>query len=52
MATDPVCGMKVDETNPPASVKYAGKTVYFCSAECKDTFVKNPEAYAAQLAKA
>jgi YHS domain-containing protein len=52
MATDPVCGLKVDEKNAPASATYAGKPVYFCSNECKEMFLKNPEAYAAQLAKA
>jgi Cu+-exporting ATPase len=51
MTTDPVCGMKVDEKTAPASTTYAGKTVYFCSTQCKDKFIQNPEEYAAQMAK-
>jgi YHS domain-containing protein len=51
MSTDPVCGMTVDEKAAPASTKYAGKTIYFCSKECKDQFNQNPEAYAAETAK-
>ena len=45
MATDPVCGMKVDDKNAPAKATYAGTTYYFCSNECKDTFNANPEKY-------
>jgi len=45
MATDPVCGMKVDEKNPPAKATYAGTTYYFCSDECKNEFNANPEKY-------
>ena len=52
MSTDPVCGMKVDEKTAAASTKYAGKTIYFCSTQCKDQFLQNPEVYAAQTAKA
>ena len=51
MSTDPVCGMTVDDKTAPASAKYAGKTIYFCSKECKDQFNQNPEAYAAETAK-
>jgi len=45
MARDPVCGMEVDEKNPPATSTYGGKTYYFCSAGCKATFERNPEKY-------
>jgi len=41
MATDPVCGMAVDEKKAKAKNLFAtkgGKTVYFCSAQCKDKF--------------
>jgi Cu+-exporting ATPase len=46
MATDPVCGMKVDEKSAPAKATYSGMTYYFCSNECKDKFNANPEKYA------
>lgn len=47
MATDPVCGMRVDEKTAEQS-KYAGKTFYFCSKSCKEEFDANPEQYAQQ----
>ncbi len=38
LATDPICGMKVDpETAAHKSVK-DGRTIYFCSAGCKKKF--------------
>jgi len=42
---DPVCGMTVDPAKAPKST-YAGKTYYFCSADDKAKFDKNPKAYA------
>jgi YHS domain-containing protein len=45
MAIDPVCGMEVDETNPPATSEYQGKTYYFCSPGCKADFDKDPQQY-------
>lgn len=41
---DPVCGMKVDPKTA-TSATYNGKTYYFCSAEDKAKFEKNPETY-------
>lgn len=46
MATDPVCGMQVDEKNAGATATYNGQTYYFCSAGCKADFENNPEKYA------
>lgn len=43
--TDPVCGMTVDPAKAPKST-YAGKTYYFCSAEDKAKFDKDPKTYA------
>lgn len=43
--TDPVCGMKIDPATAAAKSVYAGKTYYFCSADEKAKFDKNPEAY-------
>lgn len=45
MAKDPVCGMEVDEKNPPAISEYKGKKYYFCNKACKIEFDKNPEKY-------
>ncbi len=47
MAKDVVCGMDVDERNPPARSEYLGKTYYFCSEHCKTAFDRDPEKYLA-----
>src|SRR6266852_2578345 len=44
---DPVCGMIVDTARAKATVVDAGKTYYFCSAECADRFRAAPEKYLA-----
>ncbi|MBI3988357.1 MAG: YHS domain-containing protein [candidate division NC10 bacterium] len=46
MTTDPVCGMEVDETKATATSVYHGKTFYFCSTGCQQTFEKAPDKYA------
>ncbi len=45
MATDPVCGMKVDEKNPQAQIQFAGRKYYFCSEECRKEFEADPNEY-------
>ncbi len=45
MATDPVCGMQVDERTAAGSSVFEGSTSYFCSAGCKKKFDANPSAY-------
>lgn len=45
MATDPVCGMQVDERKSKFSSKHEERTFYFCSANCKGTFDKDPHRY-------
>lgn len=50
MAIDPVCGMEVDEKNPPAESEYQGRTYYFCREECRQQFESNPEQYASRVA--
>lgn len=45
MATDPVCGMQVDEQNSAIQETYGGKTFHFCSEECRQTFQSQPEQY-------
>ena len=42
MATDPVCGMTVDEKSAAGSASHAGQTYYFCSARCLGQFQANP----------
>jgi P-type Cu+ transporter len=51
MATDPVCGMQVDEATSEKTT-YQGKTYYFCAAECKQKFNADPAKYAKQPASA
>ena len=41
MATDPVCGMDVDERNAAATLERDGGRVLFCSTGCRDTFEAN-----------
>ena len=45
MATDPVCGMTVDEKASAGTAVYAGATYYFCSENCLRKFEANPAAY-------
>jgi len=45
MATDPVCGMEVDERNARWSFSYEGKTFCFCSEGCHDRFAEGPESF-------
>jgi Cu+-exporting ATPase len=42
MATDPVCGMTVEEARAAGKADYAGKTYYFCSTRCRDEFQADP----------
>lgn len=46
MATDPVCGMEIEEDEAEARSEYEGKTFYFCSVSCKEQFDSDPEAFA------
>jgi Cu+-exporting ATPase len=45
MAKDPVCGMNVDENKAAGTAVHNGKTYYFCSSTCKESFEKTPEKY-------
>jgi YHS domain-containing protein len=44
-ATDPVCGMTVQESDAVATVEHAGSTYYFCSKDCAEEFEENAEEY-------
>ncbi|MEX0590982.1 MAG: heavy metal translocating P-type ATPase [Xanthobacteraceae bacterium] len=48
LATDPVCGMKVDPHSAKHRAEYGGRTYYFCSAGCRKKFVANPAHYLAK----
>ena len=48
MATDPVCGMQIKEKDAAGKSEYNGKTYYFCSTHCKQSFDNNPEKYASK----
>ena len=42
MATDPVCGMEVDDKSSDAIIAVvSGKKYFFCTNECRDEFLKN-----------
>ena len=47
MVTDPVCGMRIDEDDAAATAEFEGRTYYFCSEACRDSFVSDPASYAA-----
>lgn len=42
MATDPVCGMTVDEKSAVDTANYGGQTYHFCSATCLNQFQADP----------
>ena len=47
-AKDPVCRMQVDEAGARAQglfLELGGKAFYFCSAECKEAFSREPARY-------
>jgi YHS domain-containing protein len=50
-AIDPVCGMSVDTEHAEYRSFQEGKTYYFCSAGCKQTFDKDPAKYIAGAKK-
>jgi uncharacterized membrane protein YraQ (UPF0718 family)/YHS domain-containing protein len=44
-AIDPVCGMTVDPEKTQHRSVHEGKTYYFCSGGCKESFEKDPGKY-------
>src|SRR5215472_18698462 len=42
MATDPVCGMLLDEKSAAGTLMYEGTTYFFCSPHCLQKFKDNP----------
>jgi membrane fusion protein, copper/silver efflux system len=52
-ATDPVCGMQVDERRATAAglkAEHQGGAYYFCADQCKKRFGANPSAFLARTA--
>jgi len=49
LATDPVCGMKVDPDTAKHRAANHGRHFYFCSAGCRAKFVADPEKYIGNL---
>ncbi|MBI5936693.1 MAG: heavy metal translocating P-type ATPase [Betaproteobacteria bacterium] len=45
MATDPVCGMRVDEKSAAGRLSYQGKDYFFCSDRCLQEFKAAPGRY-------
>ena len=47
MERDPVCDMEVDPTTSASTLKseFQGRTYYFCSLGCKQSFDANPQEY-------
>jgi Cu+-exporting ATPase len=45
MVQDPVCKMNIEKEEAKEEVEYKSETYYFCSAECKEEFLKNPDKY-------
>jgi YHS domain-containing protein/uncharacterized membrane protein YraQ (UPF0718 family) len=51
-AVDPVCGMPVDPARAAPGVDRDGQTLYFCSVQCRDRFVQDPNRYERERAAA
>lgn len=45
---DPVCGMEISRTTAIEEFVHQGKTYYFCSGACRETFETEPEKYIRQ----
>ena len=45
MARDPVCGMKIDESQARLRCRYIGEDHFFCGGDCKTKFENNPQKY-------
>ena len=49
LATDPVCGMRVDPRAPPGgSFEHAGTRYFFCGPRCRERFAADPEHWLAK----
>jgi len=48
LVKDPVCGMSVDPATATEKAEHMGRTYYFCSAGCRQSFEKDPARYLGQ----
>ncbi len=46
-ATDPVCGMRIGRSEAAASESYRGHAFFFCSAGCREQFLREPNKFVA-----
>ncbi|MGD0990580.1 MAG: YHS domain-containing protein [Candidatus Sulfotelmatobacter sp.] len=46
MTTDPVCGMKIDESTTQFDTQFGGRKYSFCSEDFKTEFDADPEEFA------
>jgi Cu+-exporting ATPase len=51
MEKDPVCGMEVKSEKAAGRSDYRGKTIYFCSLNCKGRFDNAPDSFMVQQTK-
>jgi Cu+-exporting ATPase len=45
MVKDLVCGMQIDESKAKTKTVYKGKTYYFCSYSCQESFLNSPDKF-------
>jgi YHS domain-containing protein len=45
LVLDPVCQMRIRPSDAVATIEHDGKTYYFCSQDCADSFGEAPEDY-------
>jgi P-type Cu+ transporter len=45
LATDPVCGMKVDKATAKQRFAYRGEDYFFCGARCRERFAAEPDKF-------
>jgi len=45
VVSDPVCGMRISKSSAVASDEYLGHPYYFCSKNCRETFIRDPTSY-------
>ena len=48
---DPVCGRQVDQTDPRLRTEYADVLYSFCSRECMQRFIEQPDIFTATPGK-
>ena len=47
LATDPVCGMRINQLYAAGQSEFDGQTYYFCHEDCLEMFVRDPRQYLA-----